>query len=408
MGGPSLRDLTAASVYGDVCDTESRLCLGLGRNDEAEKLARTVGDIAEKVLARRPGDLRAMKDRYQSPDVLGRVARATDDNVADEAFQRKALEAAKIYTTFDPADSDGWLACSISSNEIAGSLMSQGRVSDALQQWHATTEIDSDSHNISGSGGYIYYAWRYIATYEAQLGHIEAAEYALAELHRYAEKFRTTQGMDQAFSEVSAVWESLYRLDILAAKGDYEAIHSQAIALDERLQKIVPKNSLSRNIRTEAIRQTHTWIAEAALRTGRSEEALSASKGLVDRPYVNATDEKILVDMAVERAKTRLGQALIVSGQKIEARVPLGEALAYYRSRQANGASETKFRQDFGNALFEMAQAQDDDGAGRSQRSALLDEAQSVLGGLSQEAQQLRTSKELIEWVSQARSKAGA
>jgi hypothetical protein len=55
-----------------------------------------------------------------------------------------------------------------------------------------------------------------------------------------------------------------------------------------------------------------------------------------------------------------------------------------------------------------MARAQEDDDAGRAQRRALLDEAASVLGGLSQEAQQFQTSRELIEWVTQARTHAGS
>ena len=49
-----------------------------------------------------------------------------------------------------------------------------------------------------------------------------------------------------------------------------------------------------------------------------------------------------------------------------------------------------------------MARAQDDNEAGRAQRRALLLEAQSILGGLSQEAQQFRTSRDLIESVTTA------
>ena len=401
MGALSLADLTAASIYGDVCDTESRLSLSLGKLDDAERLSKSVGEIAEKVLARRPGDLRAMKDRFESPDVRGRVARAREEYAADEAFQRKALEAAKDYTRFNPADGDGWLALSVSGNQVANALLNQGLVTGAITHWHQTTEAEKDPRNTSGSEGNIYESWRNIARLEAQRGHLDAAQDALTELHRSAEKFKSQEGVDEAFAEASAVWENLYALEILATKGDYESIRSLALALDERLQKIAPKNALTRNIRTEAIRQARTWIAVAALRTGRSEEALSAAKGLVDRPFVRAMDDKATVDAEVERAKTRLGQALIASGQRTGARATLSEAIAFYRVRQANGAGSTQFRQDFGAALFQMARAQDDGDAGRAQRRALLDEAQSMLGGLSQEAQQLRTSRELIGWVSQ-------
>jgi hypothetical protein len=221
------------------------------------------------------------------------------------------------------------------------------------------------------------------------------------------EKFLKDEGADDAFVQAASVWQDLYALDLLASKGDYEAIHSRAAALDERLQKIVPKNALTRNIRIAALRQDHMWIVEASLRTGRSEEALSAAKAAVDHPMVTPTDEKTMVDSVVAQAQVRLGQSLIASGQRAEAQEVLSKAIAYYRSRQAKGAAATSYRQDFGRALYQEALAQGDDEAGRTRRRALLDEAQSVLAGLSQEAQQLRTSKELIGWVSDARAKPG-
>jgi tetratricopeptide (TPR) repeat protein len=407
MGALTLADLTAASLYGDVCDTESRLALSLGRMDEAEKLSKSVGEIAEKVLAKRPGDLRAMRDQFESPDVLGSVARAREDYPADEGFQRAVVQAAKNYILFNPTDSYGWQTWSRASNQIASSMLDQGRVSDAIQQWHITTEMEKDPRNITGSAGGIYYAWRGIAITESQRGRLDDARSALVELHRMNEIFQKDEGADDGFVQVASVWRDLYALDILASKGDYEAIHSRATALDERLHKITPKNALTRNIRTAALRQDHMWIVESSLRTGRGEEALSAANAAVEHPEVNPTDEKTLVDSIVAQAQTRLGQSLIASGRRTEALAALSPAITYYRSRQEKGAGATSYRQDFGKALYQEALAQNDDEAGRAKRRALLDEAQSVLAGLSQEAQQLRTSKELIGWVSDARANPG-
>jgi type II secretory pathway pseudopilin PulG len=407
MGALSLTDLTAASIYGDVSDTESRGCLSLGRLDDAERLAISVGDIAEKVLARRPGDLRAMKDRFLSPDVLGRVAEAREDYAAAELFHKKSLAAATTYTLFNPSDTDGWLSVSLSSNQIAVALLNQGRVSAALQQWRATTETEKDPRNVTGSAGNVYYTWRSIAAVEAALGHMDEAESALAGLHRTAAKFMSSEGTDLAFGQVSAIWEDLYRLDLLAAKGDFEAIHSRAVSIDDRLEKIAPKNTLTRNVRTQAIQEDHSWIIEAALHTGRAEEAVSAARTFLDHPPFAPTIEKSAADAVIARTKTEYGQALLDSGRRPEARATLEEAMVYYRGRQSHGAGETRFRQDFGAALYQMARAQDDDEPGRARRRALLDEAQSILGGLSQEAQQFRKSRELIESVTKARANPG-
>jgi len=317
------------------------------------------------------------------------------------------VQAAKNYILFNPTDSYGWQTWSRASNQIASSMLDQGRVSDAIKQWHTTTEMEKDPRNATGSAGGIYYAWRGIAITEAQRGQLDDARSALVELHRMNDKFLKDEGADDAFVQVASVWRDLYALDLLASKGDYEAIHSRATALDERLHKITPKNALTRNIRTAALRQDHMWIVESSLRTGRHEEALAAANAAVEHPEVNPTDEKATVDSIVAQAQVRLAQSLIASGQKTEAQEALSKAISYYRSRQAKGAAATSYRQDFGRALYQEAMAQGDDAAGRAQRRALLDEAQSVLAGLSQEAQQLRTSRELIGWVSDARANPG-
>jgi hypothetical protein len=407
MGALTLGDLSAASIYGDVSDTESRACLALGQFDKAEQLARVVGDIADKVLAKRPGDLRAMKDRFLSPDVLGRVADAREDYAGAEAFHRKAVAATRIYTLFNPSDSDGWLSMSISSNYIGVEMMNEGRVNDAIAQWHKTAEIDQDPANVTGSGGNIYYSWRRIAAAEAGLGHPDEANKALAALHQIAAKFMEMEGTDQSFAQAAAAWEDIYRLDLLAAQGDYESVHAQAANIEEKLRKIAPRDTLTKLIRDDAITQTHVWVVKAAVHTGRQEEAAAAAKSFLDHPSFSVGTEKTLIDAVVARTRTRYAQSLIDLDRKAEARSALQEVMVYYRGRQANGANATSFRQDLGAALFQMARLEDDDEAGRARRRALLDEAQSVLGGLSQQAQQFYDSKEIIELVSRARAGLG-
>jgi hypothetical protein len=140
---------------------------------------------------------------------------------------------------------------------------------------------------------------------------------------------------------------------------------------------------------------------------GRPEEAVTAARGsFVDRELERMRDLPTVNQIAA-RAKVRLGQALLESGQRNEALAQFNEALTYYRAEQANGATETGFRQNFARALYQLSRAQAKDEAGRAQRRALLDEAFGVLGGLSLEAQQLIPSKELFQSVSDARKQAG-
>ncbi|MSU50425.1 MAG: hypothetical protein EXS37_15300 [Opitutus sp.] len=70
LGALDLSDLAAASAYGDIADSQARHAMFIGRLDDAVRLEVEVGDLAEKILVKRPGDLRAMLDRGYSPDVL--------------------------------------------------------------------------------------------------------------------------------------------------------------------------------------------------------------------------------------------------------------------------------------------------------------------------------------------------
>ena len=75
------------------------------------------------------------------------------------------------------------------------------------------------------------------------------------------------------------------------------------------------------------------------------------------------------------------------------------------QKQQAGGASGTGPRQDLARTLYVLALAQAGDEAGVARRAALLAEAATVLDGLSLEAQQMQTSRELIDWVAAARGR---
>jgi hypothetical protein len=181
-------------------------------------------------------------------------------------------------------------------------------------------------------------------------------------------------------------------------------VHSAAGSIAARLQKIVPNNALTRDIRTEAIRSSNSWLAESALRTHRTEEAYTTAKDLVDKPQFSSTAEKSSKDRLIAESKIRLATALVDQGHLAEARGTLSEVMGYFRERQAKGAGDPYFRIDFGKALYQDARAQESDAAGAAKRRALLDEAASVLGGLSQEAQRMSQAEEITDWVSKARA----
>ena len=89
IGALDLTDLGATSLYADTADSQARHALDLGRLDEAERLEQEVYELAEKVLQRRPGDLRSMANRALSADMLGTVARRRNDYVMALTYARQ-------------------------------------------------------------------------------------------------------------------------------------------------------------------------------------------------------------------------------------------------------------------------------------------------------------------------------
>ena len=402
MGALDLSDLSAASIYGDVTDSQSRMAQRQGKTDEAERLSKIVVSMAAKVLEQRPGDLRAMENRYYAANMLATVAEDRHDLAKAEASFAQSADAARNYTLFNPADSAGWNNLITSGRDLARTYLEQGRLADAKRLLRETTGLANDPRNKTGMDGGIIFAWRFIETLEAQTGNIRSARLALAEARRVVPLVVKDRGVDAELAQITDLNMEMGEYDILAAEGDYAAIYAKTGDIDARLLQISGVNGRNLEFRNDALRRNRAWIAESALRLGNFEQAVTVARDNVEKPIVGRLD-KLTMAAILARSKIHLGQALLGTDQRAEALVPLGEAVAYYRQEQAAGASATFFRNDFARALFQLARAQSDDDDGRTRRRALLDEAMGVLGGLTIEAQQLLMNKELLKWISAAR-----
>ena len=80
----------------------------------------------------------------------------------------------------------------------------------------------------------------------------------------------------------------------------------------------------------------------------------------------------------------------------------LEPALALYREMKSKGATYLIFHQHFARALYVQALAQPTDAAGTARRRESLAEAAKEIKELSDEARQLRDSKELQSWIAAA------
>ncbi len=408
MGAVTLTDLTAASIYGDVTDSQSRMAQVLGRIDEAERLASIVSDIAEKVLEQRPGDLRAMRNRFFSQNMQAIVARSHHDLKDAELHYGKSEEACRYYTRFNPADSSGWQFYGVSVRDVAETYYEEGRVADAIRKACDGVALEKDPRNKTGMNVSVFWTWATIVAYESQRGNLAEARAGLAEAKRVYAQFVKDRNIDPELTAISSASLEMLEFDLLAAQGDYATIHRRAVVISDRLAGMKLQHEGSVDFHTNALRQSRVWKTESALRVGQLEEAATVSRELLQNPaYGHRLDQQTRAESQA-RTKVRLGQALLGSGRRDEVLGLLSESVDYYRQQLVQGATDTKFRQDFARALYQQALAQPGDVNGQEQRRALLDQAAGVLGGMSLEAQQLLQNREIIQWVSDARAKSGA
>ncbi len=408
MGALELSDLTAASIYGDVTDTESRMTMRLGQVDESNRLAGIVSDIAEKVLQVRPGDLRAMKNRYFSLNMQANVARNRHDLAKALEFNLKSLEATHYYTRFNPADAGGWDNHGQGLREVAFSYYDLGRLTEGLKFLEEGAAVTKNPRNKTGMNFFVSQAWTNLTLWNAHLGNLGSARAALEQSQQTLKQFVKDRSIDPELDAIGSLSEGLLECSIDQAEGNYAKIHAKAVETADKLARMKLQSEGNVEFRANALRQSRNLQVESALRLGNFEEAVQVSRDQLDNPHFSRRMDALDVATATAVGRVRYGQALLGAGQRLEALAALRDAEGFYREQQAKGATDTGFRQDFARTLYQLARAQTDDATGRASRLALLDEAMTLLGGLTIEAQQLLASKELLKWVTSARRDARA
>jgi len=280
--------------------------------------------------------------------------------------------------------------------------LQQGWISVCVSKLREAAATERDPRNKSGTNFFIYRSWQLLATVESQRGNFPAARAAIADARRSIVAFQKQAGFDNEVNQLSDLAVELFEdVDLLSAQGDYATVHARAVALQDRMPKIKVVNEGNRQFREDLLRDARELQVDSALRTGKVEEAVRVARTAVDQPLAGSLG-KHGKDGSRARFQTLLGQSLVDAGRSSEALAPLTAADEYYRAELAKGAGGTRFRLDYGRTLYELARAQPSDDAGRARRGVLLDEASSLLDGLSFEAKQLVASKELMQWVADA------
>ena len=401
IGARDLTDLTAASVYADTADSQARHSLDLGRLEDAARLEREVYEIAEAVLARRPGDIRSMKNRALAADLLGRIALRRGDFATALEFATRSEEASHDIVRFNPSDLASWVYLTRAGNRTADVLYEQGRLREAVAKLESNAALADDERLPPGAEAVFEEAWYQLAESQVELGRradaerslvagAAATEVAAAQFPEGSPRQRMTAGRPRA----ERAWLALVAGEAETAFRDFQSIVAE---LDDI--EFPPDEELARNIRDDYLSWTLGAQTDAAIQLSRFEDAEAAARRRIEVP------DSTFGDVVREKAdrQLRLAFALAKQGKTTEAREEIEPALEYFGERRAAGSAGTQFHLEYAKALYVSAISQEHDDAGRRAREQALAAATTELDRLSDEARQLLAARMLRERIAAAR-----
>jgi hypothetical protein len=401
LGAKTLEDLTAASIYADTADSQARHALGLGRDADAERLELEVYEIAEGVLARRPGDIRSMKNRALAAGLLGDIAMRRHDDVKAAEFAQRAKAAGEDLVRFNPSDLGSWQHLIRGREQIADIMFQQGEVDASIAQSRETVELAKDERLKSSLDPMLEDAWYALAWTEAELGRREAAESTFASAAKAGAVSASQWAKDNPIRDLSTIRIAMSRARLHFLLGDHQRALDEAMAVGRDLESrsILRDDARAARFYNNLTHASLIVASESALRLGRLEEAEKLARRREGLPPVSFGN----AEANAARDRVLLAQVLATQGRGAEAREVLAPALEYYRKEKQAGATGTDFSMDYARAFYVSAISQGSDVSGLAARRSEFADAERQLAALSAEARQLKSAREVAAWISSAR-----
>ncbi|MGI8561642.1 MAG: hypothetical protein ACR2J7_09475, partial [Luteimonas sp.] len=404
LGALDLTDLSAAAAYADVADSESRHLTALGRLAEASKLEQQAYALTEKVLAKRPADLRSLLNRFFTSGLLSELAHRRHDDEAEVEYVQEAIRAGEDLVRFNPGDLGSWVWW-FRGWQYAGEYeYERGEISQAMASARKALALAQDKRRPASLGPVVWAGWLTIASLQAELGDMRAAERSVQAMERDLGEMTAQIPANDPRRRILPTLGQRFRGALQLVNGQPQAALRSATTVLQDLDRIqVMAGDLNSTDSLAYERRATLRIASlAALRLGRYDHAEALARRWLDAPR-NVRGPSAYPEQEDSETRSVLAHAVAKQGRHDEARTLLKPALEYYRREQQAGAHGTTYRMDFARALYVSALLRPTDAAGRTQRKAELAEAAGLIDGASAEARQLASMREVAGLVAAAR-----
>lgn len=401
LGALDLSDMNATTSWADTADSEARFLAILGRPDEARKLEQQVYELAEKVLARRPGNLHALADRYLAADVLSSLAFRRHDAAAAAQYAGRAVRAGADEVRFNPSDLGSWRDWVQGLRTLADVQFRTGEVTKAIATLRSLLALEQDPRRPSSLAPIAFSSWIDLAFMQSEAGESEAAAQSAKFLVRDAAEAEATLSADDGARKLLTHSDR----HILAARLQLDQGHWQSALATARAEiaeidpiSVQPGTS-AYFAKNDALRENLGTAALAAIQLGRYAEAEAFARRWLALPIrVISANPQTLSSIA----RVTLAHALARQGRNDEALKTLQPALAWYRQEQHAGASDMLFRHHYAYALYVSAIASPAKAAGARRRKAALVEASKLIAGASAEARRTASMRRVSNLIASA------
>ncbi len=402
IGALDLTDLGATSVYADTADSQARHALTLGRIDDAARLEQEVYELAEKVLQRRPGDLRSMANRALSAGLLGQLAFRRFDYATAMDYAVKSEQAGEDYVAFDPSDANPWVYWIRGKAQVAETLLEQGHVQDAMDKMRSAMALQQDERAHPSLGASLFFTAARLAALSMRLGPPATAERDVQAALQMGAQFVEFTPKESVNRKLSPFAEDAWRARLRGWRGEHAAALEEATQVAAQIRRIdVPPDNLnSLDIRANFMRNLLMTATRAAIKSERYAEAETAARELLTLPpdaisFGDPSDDST-------RARALLAHAIARQNRAAEARETLRPALEHCQRAQKAGATGLTYRRDCAHALYVSSLTEPDDAAGRARRDAALSQAAALIEGASPEALRLADVRDVSNLIAAA------
>jgi hypothetical protein len=406
LGALDLSDLNAAASWADTADTKSRQLQALGHTAEAQTLERQVFAITEKILARRPGELHALEDRFFAANQLAALAAARHDTTAARAYTGEALHAVRNWVRFNPSSLDAWGRWAQQLGQVAEFQYERGEVSAAITTSRSALALAQDPHSPKGFERGLFFLWLDLSEYQAKSGDLAGAEQSfqagLRSVHEFANRLPPHSPARLIIDD--ALNQRLFAGQLKLDEGVPQPALTDAMATLARVKgiEVPPTDFNTTRMKGQILEAGYSIAARASVQLGRYPQAQSLARGwlAVASRAVSRTDP----ESDESRARYILAQAFAMEGRSEQARKALHPVLDYYRQQLAAGARGTTFRHDYAYALYVSAISRPPDDLGRKQREADLAAASRLIAGASSQARGLTPMRYVAGLIAHARA----